>query len=381
MMAAKLANPVLGALAERRLKATMPVEARHSEERAAYAHLEALGRTLMGLAPWLECRRGLSDPENTERLRCAQLARSAIDAATDPASPDFVNFSKGGQPLVDAAFLAQAILRAPEQLWAKLEPRVQRNLVAGFRATRAITPPESNWQLFAAMVEACLHRVGEPRDDHRLFEPIRKHRAWYIGDGIYGDGPSFRWDYYNAFVIQPMLVEVLDVVGGEGAEWQELRELARSRLTRFAAIEERLIAPDGSYPAIGRSITYRCGAFQGLALAAWRQALPAEVAPGQARAALTAVIRRTLEAPGTFDSAGWLRLGLAGHQPGLAENYISTGSLYLCSAALLPLGLPPEDPFWADPAQPTTSQRVWSGVDHPADHALATPDPKRREKA
>jgi hypothetical protein len=35
----------------------------------------------------------------------------------------------------------------------------------------------------------------------------------------------------------------------------------------------------------------------------------------------------------------------------------------------LPLGLPPDDPFWTDAARPWTSQRVWSGEDFPADHA------------
>ena len=30
---------------------------------------------------------------------------------------------------------------------------------------------------------------------------------------------------------------------------------------RYAAVQERLIAPDGTFPALGRSIAYRCGAF------------------------------------------------------------------------------------------------------------------------
>jgi hypothetical protein len=67
-----------------------------------------------------------------------------------------------------------------------------------------------------------------------------------------------------------------------------------------------------------------------------------------------------------------LRIGFCGHQPSLAEGYISTGSLYLCSAALLPLGLPPADAFWRDPAARWTSQRLWSGEELPADHAIAS---------
>jgi len=371
--AARLADPVLGALAQRKLKTTMPIEtAPNVRDRASYTHLEALGRLLAGLAPWLELG-GDDSPEGRERGRLATLARAAIDAGTDPTSPDFMNFSRGSQPLVDAAFLAQAMLRAPNELWKKLEPRVQANVVAALKSSRPIQPGENNWKLFATTVEVFLHRAGEKRDDARLFEGIVKHREWYVGDGLYGDGPEFHWDYYNAFVIQPMLFEALEVVGDEAPEWKSLREKVRERLTRFAAIEERLITPDGSYPVIGRSVAYRCGAFQGLALAALRHRLPAAVSPAQARVALTSVIRRTLEAPDTFDANGWLRIGVAGHQPGLGESYVSTGSLYLCSVALLPLGLAASDAFWSAPAAKTSWEKIWSGADLPSDHAIKSP--------
>ncbi len=369
-IAAKLAVPLLPALAERRLKATMPVESHpRSKDRPVYTHLEGLGRLLAGIAPWLE----LPDDgtaEGKERARFAALARRAIDAATDPASPDFLNFSRGRQPLVDAAFLAQSMLRAPTELWVRLESRVQRNVVAALVSSRPIPAGENNWKLFASEIEAFLHRVGEARDDVRLFEGLSKFQEWYVGDGMYGDGPEFHADYYNAYVIQPMLLETLDVVGDESAEWRAFRSKVRERLTRFAAIQERSIAPDGSFPIIGRSIAYRAGAFQGLALAALRRMLPKEVSPAQARVALTATIRRTMEAPGTFDANGWLRIGVAGHQPGLGETYISTGSLYLCSFVLLPLGLPATDPFWTEPPGKTTWEKVWSGENLPVDKAI-----------
>jgi hypothetical protein len=371
--ATRLADPLLGALAAKQLRARMPVESHPvSKDRPQYTYLEGLGRLLAGLAPWLELDAD-DTAEGRERGRLAALARTAIDAGTDPASPDFLNFSRGAQPLVDAAFLAQAMLRAPVELWAKLAPRVQQNVIAALVSSRPIRPGENNWKLFATTVEVFLHRAGAKRDDARLFAGIDKHREWYVGDGFYGDGPEFHWDYYNSFVIQPMLLEALEVVGDEKPELKAFRTKARERLGRWAAIQERLVAPDGAYPAVGRSIAYRCGAFQGLALAAWRHLLPKEVAPAQARVALTRVIRRTLEAPGTFDANGWLTIGLAGHQPGLGETYISTGSTYLCSVALLPLGLPPADAFWSAPAAKTTWEKVWSGENLPADHAIKSP--------
>src|SRR6266699_3621721 len=67
---------------------------------------------------------------------------------------------------------------------------------------------------------------------------------------------------------------------------------------------------------------------------------------------MSAVIFKMIGAPGTFDDGGWLTIGFCGHQPSLAESYISTGSLYLCATALLPLGLSPSDAFWSAPAKP-----------------------------
>jgi hypothetical protein len=369
-LSSRLASPVLGALSRRRLKIEMPVEAaRSAQDRAQFTHLEALGRLLCGVAPWLELA-GDESSEGKERTRLADLARAGIDAATDPASPDHMNFSLGRQPLVDAAFLAQAMLRAPGQLWHKLPRRVQANVVASLKETRAIKPSDNNWLLFATTIEVFMQRAGEKPDEARLIGGLRKFRDWYIGDGLYGDGPEFHWDYYNSFVIHPMLIEALDVMCAQSPEWQSMWERETARLTRWAAIQERLIAPDGSYPVIGRSIAYRCGAFQGLALAALRHALPSDVLPGQARRALTGVIHRTMDSPGTWNPDGWLQIGLSGHQPGLGEGYISTGSLYLCSAALLPLGLPASDAFWISSGAPTTWEKAWSGKDLPPDHAL-----------
>ncbi|MEQ8535620.1 MAG: DUF2264 domain-containing protein, partial [Imperialibacter sp.] len=51
--------------------------------------------------------------------------------------------------------------------------------------------------------------------------------------------------------------------------------------------------------------------------------------------------------------------------------YISTGSLYLCSMAFLPLGLPSNNAFWAEPAADWTSKKIWNGVNVPADHAMS----------
>ena len=368
---AKISDPVLVALSERKLKQLIPVEAPHGngEERRQYTHLEAMGRLLAGIAPWLETGPTVSE-EGSLRAKHAELARESIDAGTDPASPDFMNFTNGRQPVVDAAFLALAIVRAPNELWKKLAEKTQRNTIAALQSTRKILPAYSNWLLFPAMIEAALMMVGAEWDSMRVDYALRTMNTWYKGDGVYGDGPEFHWDYYNSYVIHPMLLQVLDATAKASPNWNSLQPEMMARARRYAAIQERLIGPDGSFPPIGRSLCYRFGAFHLLAEVALRRMLPEGVAPAQVRSGLTAVMRRMLDAPGTFDEKGWLRVGFAGHQPEMAEAYISTGSLYLCSAAWLPLGLPASDPFWADAAKPWTSKKVWSGEDVAADHAL-----------
>ena len=367
----KLAGPVLRNLATGTLKRNMPVECvtGNPTDRRKYTHLEALGRLAAGIAPWLEAVLE-PGPERDLQQQYAALARESIGSATDPASPDFLNFHEGAQPLVDSGFLAQAVLRAPNELWKKLDSRVQRNLAAALLSSRVITPGFSNWLLFAATVEAALAAMGERWDGMRIDYAIREHQQWYLGDGVYGDGPHFHWDYYNAFVIQPMLVDVLRNIGAHSRNWEGLLPDTMARAKRYAAIQERLISPEGTFPAVGRSITYRCGAFQVLSQMALLGELPPSLAGGRVRNALTAVIRRTLEAPGTFDADGWLTVGFCGHQPHLGESYISTGSLYLSAAVLLPLGLRPTDAFWTAPPEDWTARRLWRGEDGAADHTI-----------
>ena len=366
----KLADPVLTNLAGETLKQRMPVEQVAGAKRESVTHLEALGRLIAGMAPWLELDADSTD-EGRLRTRYADLARRAIDRAVDPASKDFLNFTRDRQPLVDAAFLAQGVLRAPRALGDSLAPATRRNLIAALESSRITLPGFNNWLLFSATVEAALRKLGANWDRMRVDYALRQHDQWYRGDGAYGDGPEFHFDYYNSFVIHPMLLDVLDAVRDENnAPWKDLATREEQRARRYAAVLERLIAPDGSFPAIGRSLAYRCGAMQALAQMALRRTLPEGVTAAQTRGALTAVIRRTLEAPGTFDANGWLQIGFCGHQPGVGERYISTGSLYLCSVGLLPLGLPPADEFWSSPAQPWTSARAWRGEAFPIDHAL-----------
>jgi hypothetical protein len=366
----KVAWPVLGALSEGRLRRDMPVESRN-DDRFHVTHLEALGRSLAGIAPWLE----LDDVKGEEaelQIRYQQAALRAIEAGVTPGSPDYMDFGfeHSAQPIVDAAFLAHALIRAPKSLAAALPDEVRKSLIKAFKGLRyGAKPGFSNWLLFSAMIEAVLLALGEEWDRMRVDYALRQTDAWYVGDGMYSDGPEYHWDYYNSYVVQPMYLDILAQVKEYDEHWAALWLRAVRRSSRYAALLERLVAPDGTFPVTGRSISYRCGAFQLLGQVALQGRLPEGLAPAQVRCAMAAVIDRTLNAPGTFDENGWLKIGLAGSQPGLGEGYISTGSLYLCLMAFLPLGLPEADPFWCGADIKWTSRKVWGGDDFPFDKA------------
>lgn len=365
----RIIDPVLNALAKGELKSTMPIEGK-IDDRHLYTHLEALGRTMAGIAPWLEGDEETGD-EGRLKVKYRQLCRQAIEAAVDTKSPDYVNFEEGFQPIVDAAFLANAIIRAPRELWFFLKDETKKNLVKGLKATRTRKPWASNWLLFSAMIETALYVMGEEDwDPMRIDYALKQHEQWYLGDGVYGDGPQFHWDYYNSFVIQPMLVDIISKVQDIYPDWKKMKQPLYERAKRYADIQERFISPEGTFPVIGRSIVYRTGAFQGLAQAALLHNLADSIKPAQVRCALTAVIKKCLDVQGTFDEKGWLKIGLYGSQPDLGESYISTGSLYLCSTVFLTLGLPSSDEFWKDEDCDWSSKKIWSGENLQADHSI-----------
>jgi hypothetical protein len=364
-----IVSPVLKSLSERRLKQTMPVELSDPKRDASCTYLEALGRSLAGISSWLESGEAQGE-EGMLRAQYAAMARAAIDAATDPASPDYMDFGQGFQTIVDTSFLSHAIVRAPSQLLEKLDPQVRVNLAAALKATRSRKPYFNNWLLFSAMTETALYLMGEDWDPMRIDYALKQHEQWYVGDGTYSDGPEYHADYYNSFVIHPMMLDIVNTIGHQYGEWDQLRENVLSRAKRYAEIQERMISPEGTFPPIGRSLAYRFGAFQLLAQMSLREQLPDGVHPAQVRCALTAVIRRVMDMPGTYDAGGWLTIGLCGHQPTLGERYITTGSLYLCSTVFLPLGLKANAAFWHEEPADWTAKKLWSGREAPIDQAL-----------
>lgn len=367
----EIAYPVISNLSRGTLKASMPVEKDESFDRERYAHLEAFGRTLCGIAPWLECSE-LTGEEEALRSEYETLVHKCLDNATNESSPDYMNFCEGNQPLVDAAFLAHGLVRAQNTLIKKLSLKTKEQIIKALCKSRAITPGPSNWMLFSGMVETALYLLGyEKYDMLRIKSGLRNfYSHWYKGDGMYGDGFTLHMDYYNSFVIQPMLVDISAVFAPIDEETAVMHKLFVEHMTRYSQLLERFISPDGTYPIIGRSITYRFGAFQALSQSALEKILCEKIKPAQVRCGLTAIISRIMKS-GIFDENGWLIRGVYGRQPSLAEAYICTGSLYLCCSVFLALGLPPSDEFWSGENEKWTSVKIAEGEDIICDHSIS----------
>lgn len=366
----RTAAPILENMSKGELKKNMDVELSPTWIKGRNTNvvfLEAFGRLMAGIAPWL----ALPDDNTKEgklRKKMRDWALKSYKNAVDPNSKDYLLWKGENQILCDAAYLVNSFMRAPQALWQPLDQETKQRYIEILKSLRSIRPAYNNWLLFRGMVETFLISIGESYDGYAVEVALQKMNEWYLGDGWYSDGPEYSLDYYNGYVMHPMYVEMLEVVEKKRINSPVKLELALRRMQRYNVLLERLISPEAAYPAMGRSMTYRMGAFQTLALAAWKFELPKQLSNGQVRSALTAVMKRMFANTENFTPNGYLQLGFVGHQPNIADYYTNNGSLYMTSLVFLPLGLPADHPFWTDPAQPWTSQKAWDGVPFPKDY-------------
>ena len=418
----RMAQPVLEPMSEGRLQEVMSFESGNLEVSPTWdgrnkkvSYMEAFARLMAGLAPWLS----LPDDDTAEGLQRRQLREWALKSyanAVDPESPDYLGWQSGGQTLVDAAYLVESFHRGWDALWEPLSTETKLRYVRELQQLHRYDPPYQNWFLFCGMEESFLMKAQKSLersgvdlqaegfqlpiyDAFRIKTAVNKAEEWYIGDGWYADGPSFAYDYYNSYVIHPMyaeccemvcdvnprasyLIHAVDPVTYKTLGPTERLAQVRERMQKFSVILERMVSPEGTYPVFGRSIPYRLAVFQPLAMLAWQKGLPKELSNGQVRSAITAVMKRMYAAdlyelglsatpastPTNFNQGGFLTIGFVGSHPNVADIYTNNGSLYMTSLAFLPLGLPADDPFWTDPAEPWTSKKAWEAQDFPKDH-------------
>ena len=238
-----IARPVISSLASDRLRNKMMVTlsktSDNPEQRKKVAYLEAFARTLCGIAPWLNGEGG-SAKEIVLRNQYREWVLQGIANAVDSTKNDYMVWT-GSQPLVDASFFALALIRCP-WLWDHMDNQLHDRIAGLLRSTRNTIPVYSNWILFSGMIEAFFCKYGQPYDPVRIEYGIREFsQQWYVGDGMFSDGMHFVLDYYNSYVIQPYLLNIMDAVSpvNESFNWfsPKLEEIT----SRYAELQERSI--------------------------------------------------------------------------------------------------------------------------------------------
>lgn len=359
-----IADPVLKPLSEETLRRQFPRKAWETREsNIETSPLQAFGRTLSGMAPWLSLG-GNETAEGRLREQYIRLARQSLINASNPASPDYLFGEPTQERIVHAAYIAYPLLLAPQQLWEPLTKEQQGNIIAALKTHRRFKPNKSNWLLFPAIIETAILRFTGNAREKDIRYAVKKMDDWYLGDGVYGDGPALHRDYYNSYVIHPLLIETLRQCATLGVHTRLSLEESLERGKLYAKLLENMISPEGTFPVNGRSSVYRIAALQLLEYLAYRNDfIPAHCTAGGTRAAITAVIRNMMSAPGTFDEAGYLNAGIVGEQVNARDYYNYTGALYMCAMGLTHLGIPADKPFWQEKPGPWTQQRIWQGED------------------
>lgn len=365
----KIAYPVLNNLARGSLRKNMPYES-NSNDGQKFTYLEAFARVFNGIAPWLELGADNSE-EGKVRAKYIQMTLKSIKNAVSTNSNDYIFVVEPKQSLVDVALFAQGLLRAKTQIWLNLPMDIQARIIRELKNTRIIAPYENHWLLFTSMIEAALLEFTGECDKERLTYAISKFRdELYVGDAIYSNGEDFEVGYFNSLVIHPMLNDILTVMRKYGLQDGEFLDVQLMRSSRLSSQLERLISPEGTYPLLGKALSYRCGVFHLLSQAALLKVLPRNIAPAQVRCALTKVIQRQFTGNQNFNTEGWLICGLNASQIEICEDNIDTGSLYACCAVFLPLGLRPDDVFWKAPYEEWSSLKAWNGHQIPKDQSI-----------
>ena len=268
----QMAEPVMRNMAEGKLQQVMDTTGGNKNLELSptwdnrdkkVAYMEAFGRLLAGLAPWLN----LPDddtPESSKRKQLREWTRKALINAVDPQSPDRLGWENGGQTLVDGAYVVEGLYRGFDSLWVPRPKETKDRYIKEIQGLRRYDPPYTNWLLFVAMEESFLMYVGAPYDAYRIKTALAKVEEWYIGDGVYSDGPSFAFDYYNSYVIQPMYTECLEMIAARNPNSSYLifsktnektrtaknrLQEVRKRMQKWSVILERFISPREHSPS------------------------------------------------------------------------------------------------------------------------------------
>ncbi len=354
-VASRLAKPILVAYSIGELPKQLPLYCSKGKEKYFYdvASLEAIGRLFCGISPWLQSA-------DSDALPLLQSLIEGIEYDARTNDPQ-LKWDRWQQNLVDASYFAIGLINAP-RVFNELSQEGKKFIKNGLEAALMHKPFDNNWVLMPPVINLCLDKYWGGGDIYSIEKSLRLVNSWYIGDGYYKDGPFFASDYYNSFVFHPFLLELDSGLkswsGNANLPFKINSENLIKRSQRYATLLEKLASKDGDFPIMGRSITYRTGILFILSYLAYRGLLPEKMSNGSVRSLLFSLIEKTLITNKSFNFDGFLRPGFNGNQPLLAEDYITSGSLYMSALVFFVLGLPENHPFWVEPKGLWTGQKI-----------------------
>lgn len=349
-----MSYPVLKHGADGNLDSKIPFDnVSMHQYRAKSSYIEAICRTICGIAPWLEVE--LSDlSEAKVQNYFKELSKKCLEELFSFDSIKKIKFGTESQHLVELSLLALAFFHSPK-LWQLLDDITRKNICESFDLSRMIEPKNNNWLLFSAMIECFLHSKEQNYDHKRIILALNQFNNWYLGDGHYSDGPKFKLDYYNSIIIHPFILIILSNFSSSDIALSNETALLRSQ--RYCELLERMISSNGTLPPVGRSLSYRTGLVHIISLLILKKQTPKNINLGKLKRGLNLLITRQLEDRDLYTNQ-WLNVGYVGHQKNLGENYITTGSLYIASLVFAPLGLHPNEDFWITSESATTSEQI-----------------------
>ena len=312
--------------------------------------IEGFARMSVAWGAWLRC------PDNPGAIRwhgrdhdLAVLVARGLADATDPASPAWWGpIGDRDQRIVEAAEIATALWLGGKRLRRVLDvvdPLAFGRVLDWLAGVDGKDLWPDNWVLFPVLPALVRRAAGRPIDLAALDAALDWMVAHTAGDGWTSDGAGHALDLYSGWAIHWHL---LWWAAADGARRPRLAADVRRRFRAWLRFAAGLVADDGGFPRFGRSLGYRFASAAPFAQAALLGIDP--LPPGVARTVSGAVIAHALAEDAIDPETDWFRVGVGGRRPDIVEGYVSAGASAWAAHALVALGLPASDRFWAAPA-------------------------------
>ncbi|KAF7546541.1 hypothetical protein G7046_g9270 [Stylonectria norvegica] len=306
---------------------------------------------------------------------------TGLENGTDPYHEEYWgDIGDFDQRMVETETISYALLASPrERIWDRLSPQSRSNIAKWFVQLNGKELPRVNWLWFRVFTNLVLRRFCDMDTEEirtQMEIDLKELDTFYLENGWSSDGkwrspdlddkefellqetgkvhnikPDRCADFYSgSFAIQFSQLLFLRVAGDlDPVRTENYRQQARD----FGSQIWRYFDAQGAVIPFGRSLIYRfaCGAFfSALALAK----VPDMPKPLDTPGAMKGFILRHLRwwarnSSDTFHSDGTLNFGWIYPNMYLTEDYNSPQSAYWALKAFIAIGLPADNPFWAEP--------------------------------